>query len=137
MADKKKPDYSDRPTLVIGYASGDQAVYGVEAEGFLIPEGVRVVARDFSLGSEEDEEGTLYEDEILASGDENSRFRSAEAKTACASDTGTLAPCPYCTNLVEFPAEEDPAEAGCGMCGRDLKLSWSETRITVNVIKKG
>lgn len=57
------PDYSDRPTLIVG-TDDNGGVYGVEAVGFALPDGVRVVYRNYDHGPCHDvEDGLAYEDE--------------------------------------------------------------------------
>jgi hypothetical protein len=61
---KKAPDYSDRPTVIVGVAN-DYSSPAVSLTGFPddIMDMVRVVIRDWDAGSEPDEDGDMYEDE--------------------------------------------------------------------------
>jgi len=54
------PKYDDKPTLVVGFT--EDGVCGVHAEGFDLPEEVRVIERDYQRGNEPDEHGTYYVD---------------------------------------------------------------------------
>jgi len=62
---KKAPDYSDRPTVIVGYDPNDIGAMNVSLVGF--PEDVavlaRIVLRDWSRGDTPDEDGDFYEDE--------------------------------------------------------------------------
>ena len=56
------PNYSDRPTIIVG-VDDDGVVYGVEAVGFPMPAGVRIIVRNYSHGPCHDhEDGPAYED---------------------------------------------------------------------------
>lgn len=64
MIPREKPDYSDKPTIVVDYLGNDGVgtawVEGVP--GF--PRNVRVVVRDHTIGSIPDTEGLFYQDEV-------------------------------------------------------------------------
>jgi hypothetical protein len=58
------PDYSDRPTLIVG-VDDEGGTYGVQAVGITLPENVRIVYRNYSRGqSHEEEHGLAFEDEV-------------------------------------------------------------------------
>lgn len=60
---RPRPDYSDKPTIVISYTSDDGGNEPtLHAEGFTLPDNLRIVVRDYSIGNRFDEDGLLYED---------------------------------------------------------------------------
>jgi len=59
------PDYSDRPTLIVG-VDDEGNTYGVEAVAFSLPDDVRIVYRNYSHGPAHDEpDGLGYEDAVV------------------------------------------------------------------------
>lgn len=61
------PDYSSRPTLIIGAVldrQNEPEVQGVTPIGFTLPKGLRIIVRDYAHGPEHTD-GDAYEDREL------------------------------------------------------------------------
>lgn len=62
---RPRPDYSDKPTVVVHLVSDDlEGGMAVTAEGFNLPENVRIIMRDYSRGNQLDEDSLIYEDTV-------------------------------------------------------------------------
>ncbi len=60
-------DYSDRPTVIIGFDSAAGELMGVTTDGFAAARlpALRIIVRDWAAGNEPDDNGDVYEDEEL------------------------------------------------------------------------